>query len=106
MILNPGYRAKGLSNDLAVVQLDTPVIINDYIRPICLGILKEKSGLLIGFEIKQKGRSDDLSHVNLDIVSECKDQSKDLEGLLSDNVVCGKYSKGKFLKSNYFIENI
>ncbi|XP_068909617.1 phenoloxidase-activating factor 3-like isoform X2 [Tenebrio molitor] len=93
VVLYPGYRSRGLLNDLSVIQLDKPVIISDYVRPICLSrSLDKKEGFLVGYGISQD-KVEDLGQARVKIIGdeECQERHSDLKGLLTDNVFCTSY---------------
>ncbi|XP_008201359.2 proclotting enzyme [Tribolium castaneum] len=93
--LYPGYRSKGLLNDLAVLRLDEPVIISDYVRPVCLSPQDEKrDGLLTGYEIKDEGLQS-LGQAEVEVLNEqeCIQKNEFLKGFYTDNVFCTSYAE-------------
>lgn len=97
--LYPGYRSKGLLNDLAVIRLDKPVIISDYVRPVCLTHKNERQdeGFLTGYEIKEK-KLTSLKQAEVEIIDEekCFEKNSFLNGFFTDNTICINYKKGIF----------
>ncbi|XP_044258981.1 chymotrypsin-like elastase family member 2A [Tribolium madens] len=93
--LYPGYRSKGLLNDLAVIRLDKPVIISDYVRPVCLSPKGEKrDGILIGYEIKGE-RFLKFDQANVEVLNEeeCIKKNSFLKGFYTDNTLCTSYAE-------------
>lgn len=36
IIIHPGYLDFGFVNDISLLQMDSPVVFSDYVRPVCL----------------------------------------------------------------------
>lgn len=36
IVIHPGYVDAGFVNDISLLQMESPVIFSDYVRPICL----------------------------------------------------------------------
>lgn len=41
IVIHPGYVDTGYINDISLLQLETPVIFSDYVRPVCLPALHQ-----------------------------------------------------------------
>lgn len=38
IFIHPGYIDTGYINDISLLQLDSPVVFSDYVRPVCLPV--------------------------------------------------------------------
>ncbi|XP_063912351.1 prostasin-like isoform X2 [Zophobas morio] len=95
IFLHPGYRAEQLLNDLSIIQLNKPVIIGDYVRPICLRQFANKmEGLLVGYGIN-RDRMGDLTQTKVNVLEaeKCLEKNLNLKSILTDNVICANYAE-------------
>lgn len=111
ILLYPGYNTNSLLNDLAVVQLDKPITVDDHVRPICLGVGQKEHGILVGDAIKENiQKIQELVQTKVEIISrdECFTQQPDLKGLLTDGISCARFPEGKGLlyRVDHRFENI
>lgn len=97
-----GFDRRSYNNDIGVIQLDKPVEIDRYIRPVCLPT-QDKSyvgeyGIVAGWGRQSESgvSSDVVREVRVPIISnsECKTK-KYKPAEITDNMMCAGYDAGK-----------
>lgn len=91
------YEVGKLFNDIAILELGIPLIINDFVRPICLneGVRKSGSdieGYNVGVNTNKEVLSENVSEISNE---ECLKRTPDLQNILTDGTICLTYAKGK-----------
>ncbi|KAF5275348.1 hypothetical protein FQR65_LT04176 [Abscondita terminalis] len=105
IILHPGYIDVGFLNDISLLQMETPVIFSDYVRPICLpnteSVLKDnRICTVIGWgQLFEVGRifPDTLQEVQVPVIStsECRKHTLLLPLYkITDDMFCAGYDRG------------
>lgn len=104
MFVHPEYDPDTVDNDIALLKLRKPFTINRFVSPICLptadDLLPVNSlGTILGWGKRKNSAmfgSDVLHQAQVPIASseDCKNVYKD-KYMISDNMVCAGYKKGK-----------
>ncbi|XP_068216346.1 serine protease 1-like [Palaemon carinicauda] len=96
------YYSKSVINDIGVIELNEPVVINRYIRPVCLP-LEDQSyageyGIVIGWGRQSEGgeHSDVVRKIKVPILSneDCRN-TKHIPGDITDTMMCAGYDAGR-----------
>lgn len=104
MFVHPEYDPDTVDNDIALLKLRKPFTTNRFVSPICLptadDLLPVNSlGTILGWGKRKNSAmfgSDVLHQAQVPIASseDCKNVYKD-KYMISDNMVCAGYKKGK-----------
>nr|XP_016853779.1 PREDICTED: proline-rich extensin-like protein EPR1 [Anolis carolinensis] len=103
IILHRDYNPRNEANDVALIQLDTPVSFNDYVQPACLPrVMDEKSSYASCF-ISGWGTTSQNSVKTSDVLQEAKVNILDVQkcnssqwysGAMSPHTLCAGYEEG------------
>ncbi|KAK4311205.1 hypothetical protein Pmani_017268 [Petrolisthes manimaculis] len=101
---HPDFDRRSYNNDIGVIKLDTPVVMNKYISPVCLPNLSAtetyagKTGIVAGWgRLEENGEpAKVLREVRVPIMtnSECKTK-KYKPHEITDTMMCAGYDTGK-----------
>ncbi|KAM4598243.1 transmembrane protease serine 9-like [Polymixia lowei] len=102
IIRHPNYDSQTNDNDMALLELSSPVTFTDYIRPVCLAATGSvfgagTTGWITGWGNINSGvplpSPQRLQEVNVPIVSNSQCNS-DYNGIITDNMICAGLSEG------------
>ncbi|XP_045615427.1 venom protease [Procambarus clarkii] len=100
---HPDFERRSYNNDIAVIELDIPVTITKYVRPVCLPTTTNKTyeGILAtvpgwGRQSESGDPSEVVREVKVPIMTneECK-KKKYKPHEITDNMMCAGYDEGK-----------
>nr|XP_023014443.1 serine protease 33-like [Leptinotarsa decemlineata] len=105
ILVHPGYVDSGFINDISLLQLESPVVFSDYVRPVCLpppqqGPEDGQLCTIVGWgQLFEVGRifPDTLQEVQVPIIStaECRKRTLFLSLYrITDDMFCAGYERG------------
>ncbi|XP_066259069.1 uncharacterized protein [Euwallacea similis] len=105
IIIHPGYLDFGFVNDISLLQMDSPVVFSDYVRPVCLPPTDQvlENGQLctvVGWgQLFEVGRifPDTLQEVQIPVIStaECRKRTLFLPLYkITDDMFCAGFDRG------------
>nr|XP_046270396.1 prostasin-like [Scatophagus argus] len=101
VIVHPSYNEKTFNNDIALMQLSSPVVFTDYIRPVCLAAAGSEYNagttcwitgwghIKTGTPLPSPGK---LQEVEVSVVSNTECNA--VYGIITSNMMCTGSSKG------------
>ncbi|XP_035703802.1 limulus clotting factor C isoform X2 [Folsomia candida] len=102
--VHPDYNQNTLESDIALIFLDTPAIIDDYVRPVCFpdddkvqDVHPGNPGHLVGWGRTSGGRfKDDLQEATIPVVDShtCKAAHQTFASLVRSTNFCAGYRNG------------
>ncbi|XP_055850452.1 trypsin-2-like [Episyrphus balteatus] len=102
ILINSKYNPNTLDNDIAILQLDTPLTFNQNVKPVRLASnYRPRSGIgfVAGWGITREGQENSPVYlrgvsVNFITLTECKAQYKPQNLLVTRNMVCAGADNG------------